>query len=197
VSDAAPLYCAFYCEENVWHLCAHARVAAAERRVLFVSNADRRVAMWGQRAAATRGHGIAWDYHVVLLLRHSGQRWQIWDLDAHDPGPRSATGWLRESFEPTELLPRRYAPRFRMVESADYRRHLRSDRRHMLLSDGTLMQPPPPWQPIVGEPPACAPEDGGSNLARFVDTQDPGFLGQLFDLESLGRWLQSQADGRA
>jgi hypothetical protein len=197
VSDAVPAYCPFYCEENVWHLCAHPRVAQAERRVVFISNAERRVAMWGQRAAPTPTHGIAWDYHVVLLLRQSGQRWQSWDLDAHNPGPRSATTWLRESFDPAELLPRRYAPRFRMIESADYRRHFRSDRRHMRLPDGTPLRPPPPWPAIMGEPPACASVDDGSNLDRFLDTQDPGFLGQLFDLDALRRWVQSQADGRA
>lgn len=190
-------YCPFYCEENVWHLCADPRVAAAERRVLFISNADRRVVMWGQKAAADPGLPIAWDYHVVLLLRDPGDDWQIWDLDARDPNPRPAIRWLRDSFEQVRLLPRRYAPRFRMVEGEEYRRYFRSDRRHMRRSDGTAMQPPPPWPAILGELPACAPTDDGSNLARFSDTQDPSFLGQLFSLDELRQWLQSGATGRA
>lgn len=197
MSDESPAYCPFYCEENVWQLCAHARVATAERRVLFISNAERRVAMWGQRAAPHPHSPIVWDYHVVLLLRDGGRRWEIWDLDAHFPGPRSALPWLRSSFDLAGLLPARYAPRFRMIDGADYRRHLRSDRRHMRLPDGSAQQPPPPWPAIMGEPPACAPADEGSNLERFIDTQDPNFLGQLFDLAELRAWLESEAPGRA
>lgn len=189
---AKPAYCPFFCEENVWHLCAHPDLAAAERRVLFISNPDRRVAMWGQRASRDPRAPIAWDYHVVLLLRHPAREWQIWDLDALDPGPRSARDWLRDSFDHAHLLPRRYAPRFRMIDCAEYRRHLRSDRRHMRRPDGTPMQPPPPWPAIVGEPPACAPMDDGSNLSRFIDTEDPGFLGRVFDLAAFGHWLQSE-----
>ncbi|HLT38312.1 MAG TPA: hypothetical protein VK034_18630 [Enhygromyxa sp.] len=192
-----PLYCPFFCEENVWHLCAHPRVAAAERRVVFISNPDRRVAMWGQKASREPRAAIAWDYHVVLLLRELGRAWQVWDLDARDPGPRSAAGWLRDSFDHAGLLPPSYAPRFRMIDGPEYRRHLRSDRRHMLRPDGTPMQPPPPWPEILGEPPACAPVDDGSNLSRFIDTVDPGFLGRVFDLRELGRWLKSEGPDRA
>lgn len=188
MSDA-PAYCPFYCEENVWQLCAHPHVAQAERRVLFISNAERRVAMWGQRAASSPDEPIVWDYHVVLLLRDPGCRWEIWDLDARYPGPRSAERWLRSSFDLLGVLPPRYAPRFRMIEGDDYRRHLRSDRRHMRLDDGTIRQPPPPWPTIMGEPPACAREDEGSNLERFIDMQDRDFLGQLFDLAELREWL--------
>lgn len=200
MSDA-PAYCPFYCEENVWQLCAHRRVVQAEQRVLFISNDERRVAMWGQRAASSPDVPIVWDYHVVLLLRDPGRRWDIWDLDAHYPGPRSAERWLRSSFDFSGLLPSRYAPRFRMIDGDEYRRHLRSDRRHMRLDDGTIRQPPPPWPTIMGEPPACAREDDGSNLERFIDTRDSDFLGQLFDLAELRDWLsrglQSEAPGRA
>jgi hypothetical protein len=67
----------------------------------------------------------------------------------------------------------------------------------MRLFDGTVRQPPPPWPEIMGEPPACAPDDDGSNLARFIDVEDPNFLGQLFDLAELRRWFESDAPGHA
>lgn len=197
MSDDAPAYCPFYCEENVWQLCAHPRWAAAERRVLCISNSERRVAMWGQRTAQHPHVPIVWDYHVVLLLRDPGRRFDVWDLDAQYPGPRSAERWLRTSFDHSGLLPPQYAPCFRMIDCADYRRHFRSDRRHMRSQDGTPKQPPPPWPAIMGEPPACAPEDDGSNLERFIDMQDAGFLGQLFDLAALRCWLESEGPGRA
>lgn len=187
----APLYCPFYCEENVWQLCAHPRVADAERWVLFVSNAIRKVAMWGQRAAAAKDLPIAWDYHVVLLFRApaeptTGQGpgpWQIWDLDAREPDPRAAADWLARSFAHIGLLPPKYTPRFRMVSCADYRRHLRSDRRHMLRPDGLPRRAPPSWPAILGEP--TAENDDGNNLDRFIDTEDPSFLGRCLDLDGL------------
>jgi protein N-terminal glutamine amidohydrolase len=185
----SPAYAAFFCEENIWHLCAHPHAATAERRVLFISNAERRVVMWGQRVATDPERPILWDYHVVLLLRWGAGAWQVWDLDARGSPLRPAREWLRDSFGGSELLPANFAPCFRMVEGDEYRRHLRSDRSHMRLADGTPLQPPPPWPEIVGEPPACAPVDDGSNLERFIDTEDPGFLGELFDLAGLRRWL--------
>jgi hypothetical protein len=193
--NPAPDYCPFYCEENVWHLCAHPSVSGCDRRVLFISNTARRVAMWGQRAAVASGGPIAWDYHVVLLFRRvaaggAESRWWVWDLDAERPEPVLAARWLSASFDATGLLPPIYAPAFRMVTCADYRRHLRSDRRHMRQPDGSPRQPPPAWPMILGEPPACAPaDDDGNNLDRFIDTSDPSFLGELFELGELRRWL--------
>jgi protein N-terminal glutamine amidohydrolase len=192
MSDA-PAYCPFYCEENIWQLCAHPRVAEAQRRVLFISNPERRVAMWGQRAAQDPELPLAWDYHVVLLLRRPGSGWEVWDLDACDPGPRAAEAWLRDSFDHVGLLPPRYTPRFRMIDADEYLRHFRSDRRHMRRPDGSVIQPPPPWPAILGEPPACALEDDGCNLERFIDTEDASFLGQLFELDELRAWLQSES----
>jgi len=195
VAGDAPAYCPFYCEENVWHLCAHPSVGPAERRVLIISNAAKRVAMWGQKAGPDPLLPIAWDYHVVLLLRGPDQPttgWRVWDLDGCDPRPRAADQWLIESFR-AGLLPPTYAPRFRMISCAEYRRYLRSDRRHMRQPDGTNKQPAPPWPLILGERPSCAPTDDGSNLERFLDTHDPAFLGELFGLAELGRWLGREA----
>lgn len=190
-SDQAFAYCQYFCEENIWQLCAHPRVAGAERWVLFISNPAKRVAMWGQRAADDPTRPIVWDYHVVLLLRRGVQPWQVWDLDARDPDPRDAMEWLTDSFQAGGLFPPIYAPRFRLLRASEYRSHLRSDRRHMRRPDGTLEQPEPPWPVIMGEPPACAPIDDGSNLARFIDTEDPEFLGTRFDLGALARWLEA------
>jgi hypothetical protein len=188
VSKEPQSYCAYYCEENIWHLCADERLADCERRVLIISNPARRVAMWGQKICPDPDMPIAWDYHVILLARRPGQAWQAWDLDAREPGPRPAKDWLHDSFRAIGLLPPQFEPRFRMVTCADYRRYLRSDRRHMLHVDGSPKQPPPSWAPIMGECPPGAVDDG-SNLERFLDTEDGGFLGELFRLSVLRRWL--------
>jgi hypothetical protein len=202
-SDVArgPLYCAYYCEENIWHLCADPRVDADERRVLFICNRAHKVAMWGQRIAEHPDLPIAWDYHVILLARAStrGPQWQAWDLDARAPCPQPASTWLDHSFKGIALLPPELEPNFRLVEADVYRRRFRSDRRHMRKPDGTSIQPPPSWPIILGEPfrePLREPDDG-SNLARFLDIDDREFVGERFDLPGLRRWLrQSEAAGR-
>lgn len=183
-----PFYCPFYCEENVWHLCADPRVAACERRVLIISNRERRVPMWGQSIATDPELPIAWDYHVVLLARRPGQAWQAWDLDAQRADLRPASDWLDDSFRAIGLLPPKFEPRFRLVTCADYRRFFRSDRRHMRLPDGSARQPPPPWPAILGEP-VPGYEDDGSNLDAFLDTEDPSFPGELLSLAQLRAWI--------
>ncbi len=195
---AGPAYCAYYCEENIWQLCADPRIEADERRVLIICNRARRVAMWGQKIAKQPAFPIAWDYHVILLARVGAHRrqWQAWDLDARAPCPQPASTWLDQSFHSIALLPPEFVPYFRLIDADSYRRHLRSDRRHMRNSDGSDMQPPPSWPTILGEP--FGGPDDGSNLARFLDMEDQGFLGELFDLSGLRRWLlQSEAVARA
>jgi protein N-terminal glutamine amidohydrolase len=71
-----------------------------------------------------------------------------------------------------------------MIPCADYRRHLRSDRRHMRGPDGSPRRPPPPWPAILGEPIPGSPDDG-NNLERFIDTEDPSFLGRILELDEL------------
>ena len=188
-ASTAP-YWPLYCEENVWQQCAGAREDDdLQRHVLLVSNPARKVAMWGQRASKDPSLPIAWDYHVVLLRRDPGDGgWQIRDLDARHSEPQPAEQWLSSSFRGQGLIPPELEPRFRLVRAVDYRRHLRSDRRHMRLPDGSPRAPEPPWPRIAGEP-FGETDDGGHNLDRFIDTLDPHFLGRCFDLAQLRRWL--------
>lgn len=194
---SGPAYCPFYCEENIWQLCTDPRVGPGQRRVLTISNPSRRVAMWGQRIASDPALPIAWDYHVILLARAPTGPWLAWDLDAHDGAPTPAASWLDASFRGAGLLPQQFEPRFRLLESSDYRRHLRSDRRHMRTPDGMFKQPPPSWPEIMGAP-VPGFEDDGSNLDHFLDTEDPRFLGEPLDQAGLRAWLrQSDAPTRA
>lgn len=185
-----PRYCAYFCEENIWHLCADPGVREAERHALIITNPGRRVAVWGQRLAKDPSLPIAWDYHVVLLYRLPERGWKVWDLDGLREGPRPARSWLDDSFRGQGVIPDAFLPRFRLVASADYRRHLCSDRRHMRAADGTELQPHPPWPPIAGEPvDGAAADEGVHNLDRFLDTEDLSFVGEVFDLDQLRAWL--------
>ena len=168
-------YWPFYCEENIWHLCGEPRFADAQ--VVFISNPGRQVALWGQRAAGGPFEPVIWDYHVVLLAS-SNAGYEVWDPDTTLGLPVPAGRYLDLTFIDIHHLPLSFAPRFRCLTVADYRRHLGSDRSHMRRPDGTYRSPPPPWD---------APGEG-SNLMRFVEMESE-FLGEVCDLDGLRRRL--------
>lgn len=174
-------YCAYFCEENVWHLCRDegvtsggAPVPLERRRVVFVSNASRIVPMWHQRAG--RGGVVYWDYHVVLLAEDEAG-WCVWDLDCDLGMPLPLSTWLAESF-PGELAADA-APRFRVVDAARYLEVFSSDRSHMLDVEGRPQQTFPPWPPLRGR-------GDDMNLMRFVDVTRP-YEGDVLTLEELSR----------
>lgn len=174
-------YHAFYCEENVWHLCQAPALAAQARRVVFVSNAQRACPLWLQRAAPSAHQPVVWDYHVVLVARpHPEARWRVWDLDTLLPFPCDLDDWLRASFAPPGAIPDRYAPRFRVLDAQRYLDTFASDRSHMRRDDGAWTVAPPPW-------PCIQTAAASMNLMRFVDTQDPTFVGHIDDLPGLRR----------
>ena len=47
-------YQPYYCEENVWRLCADGAVDVARASVLLVTNRSRMCAVWRQRAALSQ-----------------------------------------------------------------------------------------------------------------------------------------------
>jgi protein N-terminal glutamine amidohydrolase len=163
-------YCAYYCEENAFHLCADERLGPGPRAVLFITNAHRTVVMRGQRVAGHREELAMWDYHVVVLAERATI--EVWDLDTLHGVPLPLAKYLELSFPP---MPARYAPSFRLVEATEFRATFATDRRHMRSSDGFAKRPPP-WDP---------PGDG-HNLDRFLDLDDP-FVGKRLGLTALER----------
>ena len=141
-------YAAYYCEENIWQLCAHPELQTRDARVAFVSNPNRSCALWAQRAASQPGAPVVWDYHVVLLARDSAE-WMAWDLDTLVGLPVPASQWLAHTFLPLRDQYSYLAPRFRLLEPAAYRAGFSSDRSHMLEPDGSWKRPPPSWPAIV------------------------------------------------
>ncbi len=141
---STPRYQAYYCEENAWHLCADPQLADARVEVAIVSNAERSVALWQQRAATRADAPVVWDYHVLLFAMTTSE-WRAWDLDTTLAFPIDAARYLAGTFRP---VPPQLSPRFRVLAADEYRRVLASDRRHMRDDAGGWLQPPPPWPPI-------------------------------------------------
>ena len=152
-----------YCEENIWRLCGEPREDDPIRRfAVFVSNTARSVALWAQRAAAEPDRPVIWDYHVVLL-EELPAGWLVTDPDCTRSSPMPAAAWIEACFRALSPAAAAFAPEFRVVDAAEYRETLCSDRSHMRTAEGAWASPPPPW-PCVGA--------DGSNLMKFVDMRE-------------------------
>lgn len=162
-------YQPFYCEENVWWLCAEPEFASADALVLFIFNGFGRCPFAEQQAAAP-GQVIWWDYHVVAL----DHRKRIWDLDSRLALPMPAADWLDGTFPFAAALPQDIEPRFRSIPCDEYRRDFASDRSHMRGNNGGWQRPTPPWPPI----------GTGMNLHRYHD-RTAARPGELLDWTGL------------
>lgn len=162
-------YQACFCEENVWRLFVDAALPEPGAAV-FVTNAHRTVAMWGQRAAVA--DPIVWDYHVVALL--PGRR-LIVDLDDRQQVAWPVAAWLDHAFRAD--LAAELQPRFRIVPRDEFLATFSSDRSHMRDRRGRPRQPfpgwPAPWQAHLG-----------MTLPRYLDLDDP-IAGTVTDARGL------------
>ena len=148
----------FFCEENVLRLLQRAALPE-DAAAVFVSNDDRSVAMWGQRA--TSEDPIVWDYHVVALLPAHDL---VVDLDDRQQAAWPRRAWLAHAFR--EPLEPRFRARFRIVPRGDLLARFSSDRSHMRDLQGRPLHPFPAW-------PAPFDPQLGHTLPRFVDLADP------------------------
>uniref|UniRef100_A0A8H7Y5B1 Protein N-terminal glutamine amidohydrolase n=1 Tax=Psilocybe cubensis TaxID=181762 RepID=A0A8H7Y5B1_PSICU len=71
---AGSVYTQYYCEENVYLLSQTFLETPVvsdfwEIVVIFISNNNKTVALWYQKAAADDNRPVVWDYHVILALK--------------------------------------------------------------------------------------------------------------------------------
>lgn len=158
-------YAPFYCEENIYRLAARlsgppdSRTAgeADDQTVLFITNADRTVALLSQAAGRKPDGLVIWDYHVVL---RNGTT--VYDLDTVLPCPLSPADWLART-APLALYERfpHLAPHFIEVPVNAFLTQFSTDRRHMRTATGAFIHPPPAW-------PAPFQAEHGHNLPQFL-----------------------------
>lgn len=170
-------YQPFYCEENIWWLCAEPPRGVLIKQVIFVASRYGICPFAEQRLAGADGL-VWWDYHCIGL----DHRQRIWDLDSLLPLPVAAAIWLDRSFAHAAQLPRPLQPRFRLVPADFFREDFRSNRAHMRSPDGGWLQPPPPW-PCIGSGVAHRGlGDGGSNLSTYRDLSQSEGPGRVLEL---------------
>ena len=163
-------YAAYYCEENIWHLCQEPRFEGVEGVVVVISNPWRSCALWHQRAASGPEVPVVWDYHVVMIAE-ADRGWEVWDMDTLLGMPVPFERWFEGTFLGVGALRARFRSSFRVVEASEYVRTLSTDRGHMVGEGGRYMQAPPEWARIV---------QGPVNLMRFVDV-GAGFVGEVLE----------------
>lgn len=170
-------YTPYYCEENAWRLLAATSLVSGPAEAVLVSNAERAVACWGQRAAPP-GEPVLWDYHVVVVELAAGDlsEARVWDPDCVASPVLPVGRWLELTFLAPGEVVARFRPRFRPVPRARWVAELATDRSHMRGPDGAWRAPPPPWDP---------PGAPGMNLFEWLDPSSPEWLDRA-DVER--RW---------
>ncbi|XP_039063825.1 protein N-terminal glutamine amidohydrolase [Hibiscus syriacus] len=148
----------FYCEENVYFLCKKlcssgiADAQGSDIFVVFISNDNKQIPLWHQKASNRADGVILWDYHVICVQRKKdGDTHLVWDLDSSLPFPCPLATYVSETFRPSFQLFSEFQRFFRVVHAPLFLRHFASDRRHMKDSEGNWTAQPPPYEPIVAE----------------------------------------------
>ncbi|GMI77124.1 Gln-specific amino-terminal (Nt)-amidase [Hibiscus trionum] len=157
--DASDLdHTPFYCEENVYFLCKKlcssgiADAHGSDLFVLFISNENKQIPLWHQKASNRADGVILWDYHVICVQRKKdGGTHLVWDLDSSLTFPCPLATYVSETVRPSFQLFSEFKRFFRVVHAPLFLHHFASDRRHMKDSEGNWTAHPPPYEPIVAE----------------------------------------------
>ncbi|XP_072958898.1 protein N-terminal glutamine amidohydrolase isoform X5 [Typha angustifolia] len=146
-------YTPFYCEENVYILCKKlsasgiADPVGLDLFVVFISNEEKKIPLWYQKASKTIDGLVLWDYHVICIQvkRNQGNGLVlVWDLDTSLPLPSPLKQYINEAIRPLSF------------GNSIYRRS------HMKDPLGNWVSLPPTYEPIVAE--AISPTPTGHLL---------------------------------
>nr|XP_043636608.1 protein N-terminal glutamine amidohydrolase isoform X2 [Erigeron canadensis] len=143
--------------------------------VVFISNENKHIPMWHQKASHRADGIILWDYHVICIQKREEENSVdlVWDLDSNLPFPSKLPSYVSESIRPSFELFSEFQRVFRIVHAPVFLRSFASDRRHMKDSEGNWISPPPEHKVIVAE-------DGTvHNLNQYIDMSTKDVLKDL------------------
>ena len=154
---ASAMYCAFFCEENIWQLAKKMSAQTPDLNngsvLFFLSRSSDSggscLAIRNQIAFEVGTTGF-WDYHVVLL---DSQERLIYDLDSRLDCPVSAEQYFAQTFPSQSSLPAEVQTVVRSVRVPEYLERFSSDRSHMIDAAGEPREPFPKWPPIIADDP--------------------------------------------
>ncbi|MQL86158.1 hypothetical protein Taro_018686 [Colocasia esculenta] len=188
VTASSFTYTPCYCEENIYFLCKQLSlfgIAESEGHdlfVVFISNEEKQVPLWHQKASKRVDGLVVWDYHVICIQsrRREGDIHPIvWDLDSTLPFPLPLNRYMAETFQPllsSYFMPNRY---FRVIHAPIFLRCFASDRTHMKDHTGNWISPPPIYSPIVAE-------DGAvNNIDEYIQIHATDMADMTHSVDSL------------
>ncbi|WVZ98349.1 hypothetical protein U9M48_043806 [Paspalum notatum var. saurae] len=172
-----------YCEENVYMLCKELiRIGVADPTgtdlyVVFISNEEKKVPLWHQKASHSDDGFICWDYHVICIQsrRSKGVVDFVWDLDSDLPFPCPFIQYVSDAIQPLSFGNSIYSRLFRVIHAPVFLRSFASDRSHMKDPKGNWIELPPKYEPIMAE-------DGTTNNLNEYITMS---VEDVADLESM------------
>ncbi|KAM3403799.1 hypothetical protein ACQJBY_007111 [Aegilops geniculata] len=174
----------YYCEENVYLLCKEliraglADPAGNDLYAVFISNEEKKIPLWYQKASRTNDGFVLWDYHVICIQsrRNKGDVLDlVWDLDSSLPFPCPFLQYVGDAIQPLAFGDSIYGRLFRVVHGPVFLRSFASDRSHMKDPVGNWIELPPKYEPIVAE-------DGNTNnLNEYIAMSN----NDVRDLESV------------
>ncbi|XP_020085757.1 protein N-terminal glutamine amidohydrolase, partial [Ananas comosus] len=147
-------------EENVYFLCKKlisigvADTVGVDLFVVFISNEEKKVPLWHQKASNSIDGLVVWDYHVICIQSKQKQGNDIdlvWDLDTTLPFPFLLNQYIPEAIRPLSFGHSMYSRLFRVVHAPIFLRSFASDRSHMKDPSGNWISSPPVYDPIVAE----------------------------------------------
>ncbi|XP_074276819.1 protein N-terminal glutamine amidohydrolase [Silene latifolia] len=148
----------YYCEENIYNLCKKlsssgiADAQASHLFVVFISNHNKQIPLWHQKASHRADGVILWDYHVICVqIKGSGDAPQVWDLDSTLAFPSPLPSYVAQTFQPSFQLFPEYQRFYRIVHAPIFLRSFASDRRHMKDPNGEWTAQPPSYDPIIAQ----------------------------------------------
>ncbi|WOK99105.1 protein N-terminal glutamine amidohydrolase isoform X2 [Canna indica] len=172
-----------YCEENVYMLCKNlCKVGVADQMgtdlfVVFISNEEKMVPLWHQKASKRNDGMILWDYHVICIQRRRGKVFDfVWDLDSNLPFPSPLNMYFSEAIRPMNPPDLAITRLFRVVHAPIFLRCFASDRSHMKDALGNLLALPPDHEPIT------AVDGTKNNLDKYIQMREADTLSILDDL---------------
>ncbi|XP_051202408.1 protein N-terminal glutamine amidohydrolase [Lolium perenne] len=191
---AAFTHTPYYCEENVYLLCKElirsgfADPAGTDLYAVFISNAEKKVPLWYQKASPSDDGFVMWDYHVICIQsrRNKGEVLDlVWDLDSTLPFPCPFLQYVSEAIQALSFADSIYRRLFRVIHGPVFLRSFASDRSHMKDPTGNWIALPPKYEPIVAE-------DGNTNnLNEYIAMS----MNDVGDLESMVNDVHSNKHG--
>ena len=162
------LYTAFFCEENIYHL-GKTLVAegftAADIDIIFLSNANKSIALRQQQLQSDSCDYVVWDYHVILQLRYAQHEW-IFDFDSLLDFPTLKEDYFQNTLIEKDKLAPELRPYARFIPLADYLHQFCSSRKHMLDNTGLPLANFPAYPPIQ-----ASNKHESIDLMQYIDMQ--------------------------